>query len=291
MTTSTPGGRRAPSAAMNFTRRAAVALVLALSGCNSLFYAPDRLTRVTADRLGTPVEEVWFTARDGTRLHGWFLPAAGPARGTVVHFHGNAQNLTGHVPLVSWLPAAGYHVLTFDYRGYGRSDGAPSREGLFQDAQAALGWARSRRGVDPTRLLVLGQSLGGAVALAALGEGGAAGVRGIAVEGTFADYEEMAHAASGGCPLTWPFVWLLVSGAHEPVDSLERLEGIPLLVIHGDADAVVPLEQGRAVYAAAPGPRQLLQAVGGGHLDALADPDGRAALLEFFARCLGEEAR
>jgi cephalosporin-C deacetylase-like acetyl esterase len=77
-----------------------------------LFYYPDSRVYSTPAGAGLPYQDVWFTSRDGTKLHGWFIPAAsqGPALGTVVHFHGNAQNMTAHVSFVSWLPAEGFNV-------------------------------------------------------------------------------------------------------------------------------------------------------------------------------------
>jgi fermentation-respiration switch protein FrsA (DUF1100 family) len=263
-----------------------ITLVLALSGCNGLFYYPDQVAYSRADRLGTPCEEVSFTSADGTRLHGWFLPAQGERKGTVVHFHGNAQNLTSHVGLVTWLPEEGYDVLAFDYRGYGRSAGAADREGLVLDGQAALDYARKRPDVDATRLLVFGQSLGGAVALATVGEGDPRAVRGVAVDSTFGAYQGMANQTLGGTLVTYPFAWLLVSGDHDPVDSLERLPPTPLLVLHGDADEVVPFEEGQALFERAAEPKRFVPVPGARHLDAVMSRVGRGALLEFFDKCV-----
>lgn len=271
-------------------RAAALTLVLALSGgCNGLFYYPDAVAYARPDGLGTPCEEVWFVAEDGTRLHGWFLPATAERRGTVVHFHGNAQNLTSHVGLVSWLPAAGYDVLAFDYRGYGRSAGEPSRDGLVLDGQAALAYARARADVDPGRLVAFGQSLGGAVALATVGEGPGGLVRGVAVDSTFSAYQRMGNQALGGTFASYPLAWLLLSGEHDPADSLDRLPPTPLLVMHGDADEVVPFEEGERLFELASPPRRFVRIPHARHLDAVMTREGRQALLDFFSACLGVE--
>lgn len=265
-------------------------LSLALTGCNGLFYYPDRHAYSYVDRLGTPCEDVSFTSADGTRLHGWFLPARPRTerKGTVVHFHGNAQNLTSHVGLVTWLPDEGYDVLVFDYRGYGRSGGdAPDRDGLVLDGQAALDYVRARPDVDASRLLVFGQSLGGAVALATVGEGDPRAVRGVAVDSTFGAYQGMANNALSGTWVTYPLAWLLVSSAHDPVDSLERLPPTPLLVLHGDADQVVPFEEGEELFERAAEPKRFVPVSGARHLDAVETVVGRKALLEFFDTCLG----
>jgi hypothetical protein len=261
-------------------------------GCNGLFYYPDSRTYREPDDLATPCEEVFFASGDGTRLHGWFLPSAAPggALGTVVHFHGNAQNLTSHAYFVEWLPERGFNVFTFDYRGYGKSEGKPSRAGLHLDSLAALEYVRGRDDVDPQRLLVLGQSLGGACALAALGEGeparSRAGVRAVAVESTFLWYRDVANSALGGTFITYPLAWLLISNEHSPGNSLAALEGIPLLAFHAGDDEVVGLENGRAVFEAWPGPKDFVVVPGANHLRAL-EGETREKLVEFFRGALG----
>lgn len=206
--------------------------------------------------------------------------------GTVIHYHGNGRNLTAHVGHVDWLPAAGYDVFLFDYRGYGRSHGAPGRDGVHADAQAALRYVRSRDDVDPDRILALGQSLGGAVCLAALGEGDRTGVRGIAVDSTFLEYRSVANSRLGGTFLTYPLVWLLVSGDHDPADSIGELAGTPLLVMHGDADRTVPMSEGEAVFAAASEPKEIVRHADGYHTRFLQTTAGRQRLLRFFSECL-----
>jgi fermentation-respiration switch protein FrsA (DUF1100 family) len=263
----------------------ALAAVLT-GGCNGLFYYPDAVSYSRPETLGTPCEVVSFVAEDGALLRGWFLPATGERRGTVVHFHGNAQNLSSHVGLVSWLPAEGYDVLAFDYRGYGQSAGEPSRAGLVRDGRAALAYVRSRADVDEGRLLVFGQSLGGAVALATVGEGSPGGVRGVAVDATFSAYQRMGNQALGGSWASYPLAWLLLSGEHDPADSLDRLPPTPLLVLHGDADEVVPFEEGERLFELASPPKRFVRVPRARHLDAVMTRPGREALLEFFDGCL-----
>ena len=107
---------------------------------------------------------------------GWSrAPDARQAKGTVVHFHGNAQNMSSHWQFVGWLARRGYNVFVFDYRGYGDSAGHAELQGVYADSHSALDYVRSRADVDPTRLLVLGQSLGGTNAIAVVGSGNRAG--------------------------------------------------------------------------------------------------------------------
>lgn len=274
-----------------WVRLAAVVLgltgVALTPGCNSVFYQPD------AHRyrpLPPGAEDVWFASADGTRLHGWFLPAQGKAKGTVVHMHGNAQNLTSHVDFVAWLPAQGFAVFVFDYRGYGESAGSPSRGGVVADAHAALDYVRSRADVDPLRVVVFGQSLGGAIATAALGEGDTSGVRGLAVDSTFGSYIAMGNAVLGGTFLTWPFAWLLLSDEHAPEHSITKIAPVPILFLHGTQDPVVPLAEGRRLFAAAAEPKTFVELGEPGHTVATYTADGRAELVRFFERCLANDA-
>lgn len=223
-----------------------------LHGCNGQFYLPDRTTYSDPAAYPFPVEQVDLASEDGTRLHGWLLRAyPGPARGTVLQFHGNAQNLTSHVELVAWLPAEGYNVFTFDYRGYGKSEGHPSREGIHQDANAAINFLLARPDIDRNRVIVLGQSLGGAIAVAALGEQGTRGVRGVIVDSSFATYIGMGNEVIGGSWISYPLAWLLLSNRHSPAHAIARLAPVPLLFLHSEADPVVPRRQGQALLAAA----------------------------------------
>jgi fermentation-respiration switch protein FrsA (DUF1100 family) len=264
-------------------RCSAVPLLLTLAACNGLFYHPDQRTYRALPVGG---EEVVFRSGDGTALHGWFLPAQGPAHGTVLHVHGNAQNLTSHVAFVDWLPAQGYLVFVFDYRGYGSSAGEPSREGLHTDMRAALAHVRSRPEVDRDRVVVFAQSLGGAVATAVLGEHGADGVRGLALDSTFDGYIAMGNEMLGGTFLTWPLAWLLLSDAHAPVDSIAAIAPVPILFLHGVADPVVPMAAGQRLFAAAREPKRFVELPEPGHTVATDTVHGRNELLTFFAQCL-----
>ncbi len=280
----------------------ALLTVIGFGGCgsgNRLFYWPNRLVYSDPAREGTEVEDVTFEAPDGTSLHAWFVPARpGEARGTVVYFHGNAQNLTAHYAFVSWLPAEGYNLFLFDYRGFGRSEGHPTREGTFRDSVAALAAVRSRPDVDPDRLVGFGQSLGGALLLAALGETDPSQVRGVAIESSFASYRNVAQAKLAESPLTWLFQWplsrWLVTGEHSPADSLDRLEGVPLLILHGDADEIVPFSQGQELFRLAPEPKRFIRVPGGRHVEATGGSrfgaTYRNELRDFFDRCLSRSA-
>jgi len=253
-----------------------------LTGCiEGQFFYPDQRVYSTPAQFGLQAQDLWFANEDGSRLHAWWLPAAQqPARGTVLHAHGNAANISNHLPLVAWLPGAGYNVLSFDYRGFGRSEGKPTLDGVVADARAALAAARRQPGVDAQRLIVLGQSLGGATAIRALAQD-AAGVRLLIIDSAFSSYAGIARDAVRGS--AWSLAAPLASAAlpgrdKDPVTAIATLR-MPVLVLHGELDAVIPVEHGQRLHDAAHEPRRLLRIAGGEHIDALMRPEVRQQVL------------
>jgi len=257
-----------------------------------MFYYPDHNVYDTPSRHGLQFEEVTFTSKDGTALNGWFVPSVGPAQGTVIHFHGNALNMTAHFGFVSWLPAAGFNLFVFDYRGSGKSAGKPERQGLYEDSMAALDYLEQRPGIDHDRLLVLGQSLGGANAITALGSRPRKSVRAVAIDSTFASYRGIVQDKIGEMPLLswfrWPLSYLLIGNSLSPEEYVARIAPTPLLLMHGTADAVIPYSHGKRLFDLAVEPKQFWTIEGGEHTSALSDAGGgyREKLVAFFNRAL-----
>ena len=237
-----------------------VILLLGVAACSAdaLFYHPDQTVYGTPESLGLSAEEVHFRTLDGPLLHGWWVPATGNAKGTVVYCHGNHRNLTHHARFVAWFPRHGFHLLLFDYRGYGRSEGTPTRAGTVADTMAAIDFALAR---DPERTVVFGHSLGGAVAIVAVAQRPA--VRALVVEATFPSYRAAACAA---LPILCPLACFLVSDGHDPEDALPRIPPRPLLVIHGTEDDIVPFRLGERLHALAGEPKEFFAFQAGGHM-------------------------
>ncbi|MHC4405269.1 MAG: alpha/beta hydrolase [Planctomycetota bacterium] len=205
-----------------------------------------------------PFEDAWFQSADGTRLHGWYVEHETP-RAVVLFCHGNAGNITHRAQMASVLhEVVGVSVLMFDYRGYGRSEGKPNEPGVLADARAARQWLAERAGIGEEDVVLMGRSLGGAVAvdLAALD-----GARALVLESTFSS---MADLAAHHYP--WlPVRWLL----RTRLDSASKIAdyGGPLLQSHGDADTIVPFRFGRRLFEAAHEPKTFITIPSCGHND------------------------
>lgn len=267
-------------------------LALNVTGCaDRFFFEPDRIDYGSPREFGLAYEPVTFPSRDGTRLTGWFFPARGAAKGTVVHAHGNGANISNQFRAIVFLPPAGYHVLEFDYRGFGDSEGAPSRQGCIEDLHAAIDFVKTRPGVDPERLVVFGQSLGASMAIVVTAE--RPEVKALVAEAAFTSHRAEARHVLQRSPLTWLFAWplppLALGGAYAPIDYVDHIAPRPLLLAHGKEDDLIPYWMCEELFARAGEPKRLLPISGGGHLnipDSRVERDYHAALLRFFDEAL-----
>lgn len=262
---------------------------MGLAGClERLFFYPDSTTYARPEHYGLRYEDVSIDAVDGSRMHGWWLPATRPALGSVLHLHGNAANVSNHLPLVAWLPDAGFDVLMLDYRGFGRSQGAPTLDGVVDDAAAALQYLRSRPDVDGERLAVLGQSIGGAAALRLLARD-SAGVRLAVIEAAFASYRGIARDAAMQSVVLAPLLPLalpaLPPSRDDPVNAIASLR-VPLLIVHGTDDEVIPFAHGEKLAAAAPPGTVFLRVAGAHHMEPLTRAEVRQRVVQALTAAL-----
>lgn len=233
----------------------------------SMIYHPAPWPQEFKTPLDTSLEDAWFASEDGTKVHGLFLEHPDPQAVALV-CHGNAGNVAGRVETLFILNREHrLSVMMFDYRGFGKSGGKPSETGILADARAARRWLAERTGVDESEIVIMGRSLGGAVAVDLAAKDGA---RALVLASTFTSLPDVA-----GEHFKWlPVNWLMT----ERLDSLEKIRHYkgPLLQTHGNSDALVPIEMGRRLFEEAPGQKQFIE-VEGGH-NVKQPPEYREAL-------------
>jgi uncharacterized protein len=218
-------------------------------------YFPAAALVASPATYGLEADDVWMEAEDGTRVHGWWLHSGGER--ALIWCHGNAGNISHRLENARRLvDALGMDILLFDYRGYGLSGGRPDEQGLYLDSVAAYGEAR-RRGFEPAQIVLFGRSLGAAVATELARRRPAAA---LILESPFLSIPAMARAV-------YPFVpSFLVRTQFDNEAKIGRLD-VPILIIHGARDEIVPLAHGRRLYEAAAPPKRFFEIPGAGHND------------------------
>lgn len=220
----------------------------------TLIYFPSRELVGSPAMLGLTYRDVWFHAEDGVRLHGWYVPGRIPA--TLLWCHGNAGNISHRLDNIREIHRRlGLGVFIFDYRGYGRSEGRPSEVGLYRDGRAARE-ALIREGVRAEQMVYFGRSLGAAVAIALALEASPAA---LILETPFLSVPAMANRTLLGSGF-------LFKTRFESLEKIARVRS-PLLILHGDADEIVPYEQGRRLFESAAQPKTFYTIRGAHHND------------------------
>jgi len=238
-----------------------------LAGALGLFWAAQRkLVYFPSQDVGEvsamspSAGEVTYTTTDGLTLSAWWVPAEGSALGqTIVVFHGNGGNRSDRADLARGFTERGLDVLLTDYRGYGGNPGSPTEDGLLLDAKAAAVYAASRTGVDTDGLIYFGESLGSGVAIALSRDMPPAA---LVLRSPFTSLPDVAK-------VHYPFVPAVL--LRDTYPNIETIAGLtmPVLVVAGTADTIIPSEQSRAVYEAAPGMKRFLTIDGADHNDAV----------------------
>lgn len=250
---------------MRLLRRGLLILLVAYFGFAALLYlfqsqlvfypGVERELRLTPAQLGLPYEDIKLSASDGVGLHGWYLPGAqAKNRGTVLFLHGNAGNISHRIDSLQMFHRLGYAVLIIDYRGYGQSEGEPSEQGTYLDAEAAWRYLVEVRRVSPCHIVLFGESLGGAIAakLASVRKPAA-----LVISSSFTSVPDLAQQIYPYLPVRW-----LTHFRYDTLAALRRVE-VPVLIAHSPQDEIVPFSHGQRLYAAAHVPKQFIELTGG----------------------------
>jgi uncharacterized protein len=223
---------------------------------------------------------------DGLTLHGWYFRAK-EERGTILICHGNVENLSTHVKLDLWLIDAGYNLFIFDYRGYGRSEGRPDVQGINRDAEAALETLlftlpRAQR----DNIVVFGKSLGGAVAVYTVANSPhKKRVKALILDSTFSSYRGIAREKIAGSVFGWPFQYplsWLINDDFSPIKFIKGVAPVPVVIIYGKNDDIVPGHHSFMLYDAALLPKDIWENAVPGHVKAQEDEGTRKKLLDYL---------
>jgi fermentation-respiration switch protein FrsA (DUF1100 family) len=205
-------------------------------------YRPDSIKRVPPSyyEMLADVQEIELKTQDGLRVYAWYAPPP-EGRPTIVVFHGNGGSLRSQRYRLKYFKDANMGVLVLGYRGYAGSDGTPSEEGLYTDARAALAWLNAQ-GIADDRIVLYGESLGTGIATKMASE------RELAAVVLESPYTSTVDVAADRFPFI-PVHWLM----QDRFESLLRIGAVtePLLIMHGEADEVIPQSFGRRLFDAA----------------------------------------
>lgn len=247
---------------------------------NSLIYYPTRYPRGRWEpsNFGLEVEDIFLITDDGVRIHGWYAKAKGGKRifayaqsyeatsqelgeqseKVILLFHGNGGNITDRIEKIKFLLLTGASVFCIDYRGYGKSEGKPNEEGIYNDGIAAYKYLTNTRKIAPERIFLMGESLGGAVAVEVASKFPAAG---LILESTMINARSLAIRTM---PILPPSFYLRTK--FDNIGKLKKLR-IPTLIIYGTEDTTIPPSHSRKLFEAANGPKKLIAIEGAGHND------------------------
>lgn len=221
-------------------------------------YFPVRKIHLTPKEIGLEFEDVYFFSSDGVKLNGWYIPAR-EARATVLFCHGNAGNISDRIDVIYLFYKLGLSVFIFDYRGYGRSQGKPTEEGLYLDAQAGYKYLIEKQNLKEESIVVYGKSIGANVAVELCSKIKTAA---LISESAFTSALEMGKKLFPFLPLKW-----LISIKFDALSKIKNIT-VPKLIIHSEEDKIIPFRHGRKLFEAAPEPKEFYP-MRGGHNEAL----------------------
>lgn len=242
-----------------------------------MVYFPSAVIETTPQSVGLESETIEIPAPDGNKLAAWLITAT-DAHGVILFCHGNGGNISHRLELARLFQRVGFSTLLFDYRGYGQSTGKPSEQNTYEDAVAAWDFLTIQKKIEPAKIVIWGESLGGGVAswLASSRLAGA-----LVMQSTFTSIADMAQELYPIFPAR-----VLTRIKYRSKENLSRVK-IPVLVIHSRGDELIPYHHGEALFQAASEPKQFLEIRGDHNSGMLSSgPAVEAGLLKFFAKAI-----
>jgi len=210
-----------------------------------LFY-PDREFLSLPEDVGLVAEDVYLDTGETSKIHGWYFK--GDGRKTILYVHGNGGNIADRLDVIRGYVDSGFSVFIFDYSGYGKSDGKPSKKGIVSETLIAYEYLINEKSVEPSNLIFIGQSLGGVPTLRVATKKPSAGV---ILEGAFYSVREISKDMFGIIPL-----WIIAPHDFDNGREIQKLK-VPLLIVHGGNDEVIPLRHSQMLFEKAGEPKKL----------------------------------
>jgi len=262
--------------------------LLILSGCTHFIFYPMTEHVLTPDAIGIKYKSIFVETTDNLQLHGWKLFSEGETKGTLIFFHGNAENISTHFASVHWLVGQGYDVYLFDYRGYGQSQGEAELGPIVDDMDLLIG--KVVDGLpENQKLIVMGQSLGASLSIYSVAHGQYRDrIAALVSVSAFSDYHDIAQDALAKSWLFWLFQWPLsktISNTYSPVESVDKISPVPFFIMHSQEDEIIAYYHAQRLYQAAHEPKQLIT-LGGGHNVTFNLESNRQQLLKALERAI-----
>ena len=256
--------------------------LLILPSCNGVFFYPEKRHFLTPSDLDLQFEDIHLETSANNKIHAWYLPAKENARGTILHLHGNAENISTHIGGVYWLPQKAYNVFLLDYPGYGKSEGSASTPSALDSIEQSIKYLVERN----DSLIVFGQSLGASLAIHAVANSAyRKHIKALILESPFASYRQIVREKISNIWLLWPFQWplsLLVSDTFSPEKGIAQISPIPLLIVHSQVDKIVPIHHGLQLFKHAKEPKEFWKLDHAPHIQAFQEKEMRKKLISYI---------
>ena len=240
---------------------------------------------ITPDQVGIRFDDIYISTNDNTQLHGWKLHADTDPVGTVLYFHGNAENISTHFGSVFWLTKQGYDVYLFDYRGYGQSEGEADLDLIIKDAERMISHVVDRQDVED--IIVIGQSLGASIAIYSVAHSQhKQDIAALVSVSAFSDYHDVTQDVLSKSWLLWLFQWPLsytISNKYSPIESVGNVSPVNFLILQSTDDEIIEMYHAESLYKAAKEPKSL-QLIDSNHSNVFVNSANRKLLLDYLSQ-------